>query len=407
MSGGRSSASATFGLALLGALVVVFGWYCASHSIDFPLYHRAGLQILRGDYELYPTDVYAGAVAPRHGFRYAPIIAFLFVPLAVLPLPVAAFVFFLLKAAAFVATFVMIGPFVGVRDRVGQLMLVALLVTGGYVVEEFRNGNAHSLVIWLMVVAFARAEQGELAIPGSALAVAVATKITPVALLAYYGFRRAVALCIITVVILAGIWLIPSALWGFDTTRHLTEGFVKYALLKADEPLPARNYSLRGALIKLGSGSLSPAVISGISIAAAAAAAFAILWVVSTGREHPGRRALELALILTAMTLFAPQTQRIHFSALAVPAAILWALTRSQADLPFRRLAITALWVNAIAGTLLPVLLPSRRLSRAYIDFSPYTFAALLLFVALLATAVGLNFSLRGSPSYAGHVARE
>jgi hypothetical protein len=120
-------------------------------------------------------------------------------------------------------------------------------------------------------------------------------------------------------------------------------------------------------------------------------AALAILWVALTGREHPTRRVLELSLILTAMTLFAPQTQRIHFAALAVPSAILWALTRSEAELPFRRLAIAALWVNALVGTLLPVLLPSRRLSRAYIDLSPYTFAALLLFVALLATAMGLK----------------
>jgi hypothetical protein len=37
------------------------------------------------------------------------------------------------------------------------------------------------------------------------------------------------------------------------------------------------------------------------------------------------------------------------------------------------------------------VLLRSRRLARAYIDLSPYTFATLGLFVALLVTAIGLK----------------
>jgi alpha-1,2-mannosyltransferase len=377
---------------LLVALVAAFGWYCAARSIDFPLYHQAGVQILQGDYELYPPGVYDGLTpVPRHGFRYAPGIALLFVPFALLPLEAAAFAFFALKLAAFIATFMLIAPLVDMRGRVGPLILAALLVAGGYVVEEFRNGNAHFLVTWLMVLAFARAERGESLVPGTALALAIATKIAPLGQLAYFGLRRAWTLCATTVIVLTAIWLIPSALWGFSTTMHLTGGFVRYTFLKADEPLPMRNYSLRGALIKLASGWLSPDAITAIWICAVVVAVVACLWVMGAAKVQPGRRALELALIVTAMPLLSPQTQRIHFSSLAVPAAILWALIRLDRTLPFRRFAIAALGVNAAVATFLPVVLPSRRLARAYIDLSPYTFATLGLFMALLVTAIGLK----------------
>jgi hypothetical protein len=94
--------------------------------------------------------------------------------------------------------------------------------------------------------------------------------------------------------------------------------------------------------------------------------------------------------------LFSPHTQRIHFAGLAVPAAILWALIHSDRTLPFRRMGIIALCFNALVGTFLPMLLSSRRLSRAYIDLSPYSFATLCLFVALLATAIGLQARASG-----------
>jgi Glycosyltransferase family 87 len=294
-----------------------------------------------------------------------------------------------LKLVTFVATFVIVARLV--QGRPGRLILASLLVTGGYVVEEFRNGNAHSLVLWLMVVAFAGAERGQSVIPGAALAAAIATKIAPLALLAYFGVRRAIPVCVATVVSLAVIWQIPSVFWGPATTAHLTDGFLKYSFLKLDEPLSAYNYSLRGALINFASSSLTPEASTGIGIVAAAAAAIVVAWVIRSDHAHPGTRALELALVLTAIPLFSPHSQRIHFAGLAVPAAILWAVIRSEPALPFRRLGMGALAVNALASTFVPLLLPARELSLAYLELSPYAFATLFLFVALLLTAIGLK----------------
>ena len=64
------------------------------------------------------------------------------------------------------------------------MFLIAFLIVGGYIAEELRFGNAHFLCVTLMVFAYDRAEAGSTVLPAAALAVAIATKLTPIALLA-------------------------------------------------------------------------------------------------------------------------------------------------------------------------------------------------------------------------------
>ena len=88
------------GLAVLLILLALLAREAATHSIDFPVYHHAARQVIAGHYELYPIEAYGGTPRPSQGFRYAPAIAFLFVPLGWLPLELAALAFFALKIAA-------------------------------------------------------------------------------------------------------------------------------------------------------------------------------------------------------------------------------------------------------------------------------------------------------------------
>src|SRR4051794_35844972 len=124
-----------------GLILLAFGVVCATHSVDFPVYHRAAVEMLHGNYELYPAAVYTGGTVPSHGFRYAPAIAFLFLPFALLPLPLAAFLFFALKVGAFVYVSTVIGRHAGLPASDRTLAWVALIAVGGYAVEEFRYGN--------------------------------------------------------------------------------------------------------------------------------------------------------------------------------------------------------------------------------------------------------------------------
>ena len=90
--------------------------------------------------------------------------------------------------------------------------------------EELRFGNVHFFIVALMVFAYDRAEAGSVFSPAAALAVAIAIKLTPVALLAYFALRRRGAVCLATVAILAFLIVAPAAVIGFGCQRERTAG---------------------------------------------------------------------------------------------------------------------------------------------------------------------------------------
>jgi hypothetical protein len=393
-------------LAALGILLAALAWDSSRHSVDFPIYHRAGLQILHGDYELYPAALYNGGAVPSHGFRYAPAIAFLFVPFALLPLETAALLFFLLKIAAFVYVGSLVAGYLGVPERARVLMLASLACVGGYVVEEFRYGNFHFFSVMLMVVAFVTAERGKVAVPAAALAVAIAAKVMPVMLLGYLALRRRAAVCLATIAMLAFVALIPSAIVGYQTNNHLLEGFGRYAVQKIDE---GDNYSLRGVLFRYltpdhrqdrshpdtSVASLSTSVVTSIWVIALAGGGMLLARALWRESAKPAVRALEFSLVLTAMLLASPHTQRRYFTALYVPILTLLALLPGLSVVAGGWSARLGLVATGAASTVLPLLFGGRTLALAYEAASPYFFATLVLFAVLLRA----TDSLKGSAS--------
>ena len=383
------------GLLALGVALLALAWDSATHSVDFPVYHRIATQILEGNYELYPTELYDGGVVPPHGFRYAPAIALLFVPFGLLPLEAAAFLFFGLKVAAFVYVGAFVARYMGLPDRHRALMLMSLLFVGGYVVEEFRYGNFHFFSVALMALAFDSAERGKIAIPATALGLAIAAKLTPIMLLGYFALRRRVAVCVATVGVLVVVWVFPSTVVGFRTNNHLVEGFAKYAVQKIDEE---DNYALRGVLFKyLTPDHRQDPTYPNTSFAGLSARTVVAIWVVivvagglvlavTLWPERPGPviRLLEFSLILTAMLLASPHTQRRYFTALYIPVLALLGLWLQTTPHGQGRAIRVGLIVTAAASTFLPLVFVGRRLSLAYEAFSPYFFATLVLFVALM-----------------------
>ena len=54
------------GMAVLFVLLVLLAREAATHSIDFPVYHRAARNVIAGHYELYPAEAYrwnAGSIS--------------------------------------------------------------------------------------------------------------------------------------------------------------------------------------------------------------------------------------------------------------------------------------------------------------------------------------------------------
>ena len=234
------------GAAFLTLLLAVLAWQAAFHSIDFPVYHGTAARVLAGDYEIYPAEVYGGGQPmPGHNFRYTPVMAFLFVPLALVPLPVAALAFYVLKLGALVYIGHTILARAGVASHVRPVTLLALFIVAGYAVEELRFGNAQVLCVALMVFAFNAVDERRVVAPAGALGVAIAMKMTPAVLLGYFALRRRGLVCLATMTVLVLLAVAPAAIVGWQRNTRLLRGWWTYALQKIDE---TENYSLRGVL---------------------------------------------------------------------------------------------------------------------------------------------------------------
>jgi hypothetical protein len=362
------------------------------------VYHRAARQVIAGNFELYPAEAYRGQPFPSQGFRYAPAIAFLFVPFGWLPLELAALLFFALKLAALWYVGATVARHAGLPVQHRRVFLIAFLVAGGYIVEELRFGNAHFLCVALMVFAYDRAESGSVLAPAAALAVAMATKLTPVALLAYFAFRRRGALCLSTIAIVALLVVLPAAMVGYAENARQLRAFATYALEKIDED---DNYSLRGVLVRhLAPGredvshvraniaSLSPTAVTGIwlfGVLGLGLAGLAALW---QQDDDPAVRLLEFSIVLTGIVLASPHTQRRYFVALYVPAVALVALLARTPAARERRTILVGLLATAAPATILPLVFGGRRLALLYEASSPYFFGALALFGVLVVMTV-------------------
>jgi alpha-1,2-mannosyltransferase len=369
-------------------MLLGFGVYCATHSVDFPVYHRAATQVARGDYEIYPAAVYTpGVVVPGHVFRYAPAIAFLFVPLALMPLGAAAFLFYAVKVGAVVYVGCVVRRHVGDSTSLRTVILTSLLLVAGYAVEEFHYGNFHFLCIALMVYAFDSVESGRVVRPAVALGIAIATKVTPVLLLVYFAWRRRFGLCIATLAVLSIIAILPAFVVGYRMNNHLLEGFVKYALQKIDE---GDNYALRGLLLRTGLSHAAVTWVWVLTVLTGAAVVVVFLW---RNPVAPTTRFLEFCVVLTAMLLASPHTQRRYFIALYVPIAALLALMRTGRKLPEANLIRVTLATIAVTGTVLPLLFVGRRLALVYQAYAPHLLGALVVLVTLVLVAARMKRS--------------
>jgi hypothetical protein len=386
------------GLAILLILLALLAREAATRSIDFPVYHRAARQVIAGHYEFYPIEAYGGTPGPSQGFRYLPAIAFLFVPFGWLPLEFAALAFFALKLAALWYVGATVARHAGLSEGRRQVCLIAFLIVGGYIAEELRFGNAHFLCVTLMVFAYDRAEAGSVLLPAAALAVAIATKITPVALLAYFALRRRGAVCLATAAILALLILAPALVMGSAANARELRAFATYAAEKIGED---DNYALRGVLVRYltpghadvshieaSVADLPLAVVNAIWLAGLFGLGLAALAAVWRHNRDPVVRLLEFSIVMTGIVLASPHTQRRYFVALYVPAVALVALLVRRPAPPDKRSILIALVAIAAPATILPLLFGGRRLALLYEAGSPYFFGTLVLFGVLVMMTV-------------------
>lgn len=385
----RASPWTIAGWVLLLGAILAFGVITSPRAGDFFVYYSAGKQLLQHDFDLYGREGLA--------YRYAPAIAFAFIPFSFLPMPAAAFLWFLLKVAALgVIIRTAIQSLNLGADSFWKVLGISFLAAGGYVVEEWRTGNIHFLVLFLMVLAFFHLESGKNLSSALFVAAAGCAKITPFFLLLYFALLKRWKTCLLGLGWTALLVLGPSLYLGWEKNIDLTRDWLHSAIARGSEPV---NHSLRGVLFKyLHEGEATPetekyprvnlfnlrseTIVATWVLLCLLLVVFLIKAILSDYGGPPGRL-LKYALMITSLLLLSPHDSRIYFSTLVFPCAVLTALIWRCPERKPRVLSTAALGISCLLSALLPALMPGRRASLTYETLSPYFFGALLVWIAL------------------------
>lgn len=285
------------------ALLVAFVGYGASWPIGFDFrgtLWEPARAFLDGS-AIYPEPT-RDAIVIGNPTVYPPLFILLTVPLALLPVTLASWVwFFLLGACVLAAMWV-----VGVRDWRCHV----LAVTSPVVVHGLYYGNLTVLLLLPLAIAWRYRDRARVA--GVAIGAAVAAKLfvwpLVVWLLLTRRFRAAAWAAGSAVVLV----VVPWALIGF-------EGFTDYpALLRAVQDV----YAIRSVSLSTVAGALGASVPVAVGVAAVAGLAClaAAVWVVR--RADGERRAF--AVLVAACVIATPIAWPNYCALLFVPIAITW-----------------------------------------------------------------------------------
>lgn len=177
---------------------------------DFRVYHHTAQNFLAGN-EIYNRDSEAITT-----FRYSPFFAFVFSPLGLLPIKVAAAIFFLINFLATLALFWMIRKILvnePLSDREGiMLYLLSFVFAFRLILLNWDTGQVVIVMAMLVIVSLYCLLQGKNLGAGALLSAAILVKYTPVIFIPYLILRKKYKAAVWTVVFL-GVWLLLPALF--------------------------------------------------------------------------------------------------------------------------------------------------------------------------------------------------
>ena len=347
-TGRRVTIEAVVSVTLLLAAVVVVGVLAVLKQMrdgnDFPIYWQAARDFLAGR-GLY--DVRSGL----HGYVYLPWFALLLAPLAPLPLPVAAGMWYVLNlgflwfaARAVVDTL----RAAGIAPRARVLFLAALPLSG-LAHDNLVLGQANLLLLLLIALAAraairARPEH----IPGALLAFATALKMPAAMLLGPLALRGRLRTLVAFAVAVALALALPFARTGIvEGARLLDDWRAKVVAPAAAGTLlgsrvidQSPHAGLRRLLVHapaygdtyINLRSLSSEAFANVSrmVAAGLVVAYALVWLLAPARGTPRALLLDLALACCAMVQVTGFNLKAQFVVLLLPAwtaaCIAWAL---------------------------------------------------------------------------------
>jgi alpha-1,2-mannosyltransferase len=215
---------AVVGLALvmvfvLGALMVHRAAFSKELNSDFVTYRAVGWAVLNG------SDIYEVRNSRGWPYVYPPPFAILMTPFAEMSAFAGSIVWYVLSVILVVSSVQMGVTMVGALGRFGRnpfwLYTLSFVMVLPWVGQAAVEGQTTILTLWLLMVALYRSQRGRDISGGTALACAGLIKVFPLALLAYFAWKRRWRLLVatMTALIVGGIAL-PGLVYGWQ--RNLT-----------------------------------------------------------------------------------------------------------------------------------------------------------------------------------------
>jgi alpha-1,2-mannosyltransferase len=398
-----------FGIALALVIVAVSIQYTVK-VLDLRNGKQDRSAILRWREQLLQLD--SGDNIYEH-FTYPnpPIMAMMLRPLAELPPIAGALIWYYLKVALAVASFVLIVRMIGTEAEPMPTWAIGLAVVLSLrpILSDLTHGNVNLLIMFLVIVAlFAYRSEWDVT-AGIILALAIACKVTPALFVGYWIWKRAwrsLAGCGIGLAIFFSV--VPALYLGWSENLELLTSWFRQMVLPfvvggnvtTDHP----NQSLPGLVFRMFTFSpsfstyvndiytpveycnwltLSPQVAGWIVKFCMALFVGLVVWVcrTPTSERRGWRTAAEAAIVIIGMLLFSERTWKHHCVTLALPFTVL------AYRLAYDRTRRGAIIAGLIASQLLIAststgLLPNRWAEMAQV-YGAFVGAFVVLLVAL------------------------
>ena len=324
------------GARILAAAVILLGLFLClnqfgeldnvtSRVTDFGTIHRGSVALFAGD------DPYA---ATDGAYFYPPLLAFLFGPVALLPVAAASLLFFSLKFVMLVWTLAACFRLVGGDEFTGgrrALFLFGIIfVASRFWIADLQYGNTNVVILWLVTGAIVWDRQGRSLWAGLALALAVSIKIVPAVLALHFlilGRWRTLAYfagALVVINLLPWLWL--QGHWWETWRAYLDAGVVGKLSQRLAQP---DNQSLWGVVNRIFPDT-PLASLRGVWFAAGSVLGlFAGLVSWASRRRGPlaGVAAASIYPLLGLMV--SPGSWVVHYTAVLLPMSVLWMIALS------------------------------------------------------------------------------
>jgi alpha-1,2-mannosyltransferase len=311
---------------LLAVALLLGGIYFATksgtdpevYSNDFNVYYYAAREVAAG------RDPYQNSLGSWTTYLYPPLLAETLVPLALLPLPVAAYIWFLISAASVAAAARMSArlAITGEQSSHDKLLLVAVAavaLTARFILDNLNLGQVNNIVAALAVAhVYLYSKQKRLA-SAAALALAVSIKLTPGVLILYQIARLRLKFALLCVSLIAVVTFASMLPFG-QRAPGVIEAFIDRTIMNEQgfDLAYSGNQSLRGALLRLGTDSDNNPV-GAISMVLAL-----LILAISVMTARRARTEIAAAApFFCCMVLLSPLSWKAHFVVLILPLAYL------------------------------------------------------------------------------------